>query len=511
MLFYYWSRSFFVLSVIMAFQAMGSFTPVPNKQASATALTRKLDKIKDSFPPQAQVSITVIDTKSGDNIYNFNSGINSIPASTQKLFTTWVAYELLTPQWQCTTSLVYSGEINDGVLNGDLIIKGQGDPAFGSRFFGTDHNHLTIFSHWYKQLQLTGIKQVAGCVYGDAGYLNNRNPGPHALWEDIGNYYAGFSSGLCYRDNRYRLFLKGHQEEGQPVSFIETDPVFTGITTFLSYLKTGPQGSGDRAYIFGSPLSRVRIIEGTYPAGNEKFFIQGSLPHSDWTCAKEFKFFLESKKLPFGTEVLPCKTHENYSEYLLHMKKSRRMKTTPIVYHVSPPLVSIITHINKKSDNNYAEQLLCLLGKADGGKGSRQEGISLLTDYLQEHGIPKHHFNFKDGSGLSRYNWISGRAVVTLLRLASRHPQFAGFQKTLLCPSSVQKKWRGLGQGWEKKLWVKTGTMEGVFALAGYLKTDSERLFCFSININNSFFHSSDLYPIVCSFLLALKKDFIHK
>jgi D-alanyl-D-alanine carboxypeptidase/D-alanyl-D-alanine-endopeptidase (penicillin-binding protein 4) len=427
-----------------------------------------------------------------------------VPASTQKLFTTWAALAGLTPAFRCTTSFYYTGKVRDGVLKGDLIIQGRGDPAFASGFFGEKHGRDSIFSSWLSALKNAGIREIRGCVMADGSYMKTVSPNPHALWEDIGNYYGGITSGLCFNDNRYHIFFKGNNRPGQPVEFLRTEPEHTGIARFRNSVLTGPAGSRDLAYIFGSPLAAERELRGTYPAGKKKFSIKGSLPHPPWTCAMEFRDFLKSKGISFKTTDPVCK---DYKQNLLKNPKARWIESTltPVAQHVSPSLPDIIRHVNRRSDNMYAEQLLCLLSRESGKKGNYREGLEVLTEYFKKQGLNSTQLHFKDGSGLSRYNRVSALQVCRLLRLASKHKFFPHFRNSLKSVTNPNEDLAGLGKGWQDRLWIKTGTMDGVYALAGYLKTNTGKLVCFFICFNNSAMKHSQLHAVTADILTTIK------
>jgi D-alanyl-D-alanine carboxypeptidase/D-alanyl-D-alanine-endopeptidase (penicillin-binding protein 4) len=160
----------------------------------------------------------------------------------------------------------------------------------------------------------------------------------------------------------------------------------------------------------------------------------------------------------------------------------------PIAQHVSPPLRELIRHTNQKSDNAYAAQFLALIGKEGGRTADWRGGLAMVNEYLDHHGFHRTEIHLKDGNGLSRYNWISPGQTARLLSYASRQKAFPDFRASLLCSPGTpgaSGKLERYGSGWDNRLWVKTGTLEGVSALAGYLKARSGRLLAFSVAANN--------------------------
>jgi D-alanyl-D-alanine carboxypeptidase/D-alanyl-D-alanine-endopeptidase (penicillin-binding protein 4) len=484
---------------------IGLCTQAAEKAAPSTDLQSKIDSILSRVSSETLVSMTAGDVKTDTFMCAVNSGKNMLPASTQKLFTTWTALVKLTPAYRCTTSLYFSGKLQGSILKGNLIIRGRGDPAFASRFFGKMHGRDSIFSSWHSALRKTGIKEIHGCVMGDDSHVENFTPNPYVVWQDMGNYYGGITSGLCFNDNRYRIFFTGSKRPGDSVVLLRTEPERTGITRFHNKVKTGPVGSRDLAFIFGSPLAPERKLRGTYPAGKKSFSIQGSLPRPAWTCALEFRDYLQSRNMLFRNAGPPCSKYEKSPPGSLQASW-KKSALTPVAGHVSPSLSDLIGHVNRRSDNTYAEQLLCLLSRETGNKGNYREGLAIISDYLQKQDFDPIQYHFRDGSGLSRHNWVSGYQFARLLRLAAKHTYFPHFRNSLKTATSAGADLAGLGKGWHDRLWIKTGSMQGIYALAGYLKTDSGQLVCFHICFNNSSMKYSRLREVTASVLRTIRE-----
>lgn len=445
----------------------------PGKSASGPAF---------QFPREAIVGWAVRDVAAEGYLESQSADLNLTPGSTQKLFTTWIALDLLGGDRTYVTELFRTGALEAGTLKGDLIIRGGGDPSFGGAHFGPDHGAEAIFAKWAVALRSLGISKVEGCVIGDGSYLEEEGPHPAGLWEDAGNYYAGIVSGLSFFDNLYFAHFTGASVAGKPVAMLRTVPAHTGIARFDNRLLTGSADSQDSAYILGGFPGASRVLRGTYPAGRMPFTIKGSLPNPAWTCAQEFRDFLVAK----GISVSADKGSRCGDSLVLPNHEPARGGTAVSgARHVSPPLREILRIVNQKSDNNFAAQTLALLGKGTGRSADWRGGLTAVYDYLDRHGLDRQRVHLKDGNGLSRYNWIAPSQTVKLLVLAYRHKSFPEFQATLLGAPGTAGKLDRYGGGWDGRLFAKTGTLEGVSALAGYLKTDSGKWLAFSIAANN--------------------------
>jgi len=286
---------------------------------------------------------------------------------------------------------------------------------------------------------------------------------------------------LSYRDNQYAVLLQGSFSAGIPIVFTGTEPVHTGIDKFENYLVTGPKGSSDLAYIFGSPLANKRILKGTYPAGKKDITIKGALPHPAYTCAREFTEYLEAHNISF-INVKKCNEYPEQAGRPIKDKKSIKISS-----HTSPILANIVYYILRTSDNNYSDQLVVLMGKKWGENASRKEGMYVMYKYLVDNKMNANQFHFKDGSGLSRKNWVSGSFMTSLLTHASKSKNFKYFQSAFTgAADGDEKKVVRYDSTLKEKLWVKTGYLDGVSTFAGYVKGNSGTLYSFYFSLNNS-------------------------
>jgi serine-type D-Ala-D-Ala carboxypeptidase/endopeptidase (penicillin-binding protein 4) len=436
------------------------------------------------FPREALIGWMVRDPAEGDSVLESLSGdLNFTPGSTQKLFTTWIALDLLGGDRTYATELFRSGTVADGVLKGDLIVRGGGDPSFGGAQFGPGRGADAVFNSWLKALKTAGIRRIEGCVLGDGAYLAEEGPHPSGLWEDAGNYYAGTVSGLSFNDNLYQAIFSGAAAPGKAVAFQGASPIHTGIDRFDNRLRTGPADGIDSAYILGGFPASSRSLRGTYPAGRMPFAIKGSLPNPAWTCARVFRDFLGSKGIASSAPAGARACGDSLA--LPNHAAVAGAQAVPGARHLSPPLRELVRIVNQKSDNNYAAQVLALIGKGTGKTGDYRGGLESVNAWLAGHGFDLRRIHLKDGNGLSRYNYIAPSQTSLLLAQAYRHGNFPEFRASLVGSPGAANKVDRYGPGWEGRLYVKTGTLEGVSALAGYLKTDSGKWIAFAVAANN--------------------------
>jgi serine-type D-Ala-D-Ala carboxypeptidase/endopeptidase (penicillin-binding protein 4) len=455
----------------------------------ASTILASPTKTRFTSPDGALVGWAVRDAMNDSLLEGQGERLNYTPASTQKLITTWIALDMLGADKTYTTELAYTGVIKDQTLHGDLLIVGGGDPSFADTKMHGERIAEKVFSSWLLALKKSGIKKISGCILGDGTYLEEAGPHPAQIWEDAGNYYAGGTSGLSFNGNIYTLSFSGAATPGKSVKLLGSFPNHIGIAAFDNQLLTGPAKGKDSAFILGGFPSPVRELRGTYPAGRMPFYLKGSLPNPAWTCAREFQDFLVTKGITVNLEPSACGDSLALPNYK-PAKKGEFLSGSRII---SPPLKEIIRHTNQKSDNSYAAQLLALIGKEGKQTADWRGGLAIVNQYLLQRGFSPKEFHLKDGNGLSRYNWISPGQTSRLLAYASRQKAFPEFRASLVDSQLDRYGQSWDGNGWQGKLWIKTGTLEGVSALAGYLQTKSGRLLAFAITANNFEGKSADI------------------
>ncbi len=452
--------------------------PAPKTAASPSAKENGF-----SFPKEAQVGYALVDPAAPDGEFLACRECmrNFTPGSTQKIFTTWIALELLGGDRAYSTELLKTGSLADGVLKGDVVIQGGGDPSFAGAQAGPGRTAPAVFGGWADALKQAGIRKIDGCVIGDGSFLEEEGPHPAELWEDAGNYYAGIVSGLCFNDNLFAAEFSGAASPGKAVALRGTAPRHSGIGRFDNRLITGPADSRDSAFFLGGFPSPVRLLRGSYPAGRMPFYLKGSLPNPAWTCAREFADFLAAKGIAVTGQGALC----GDSLAMPNHAPSSGAVAIAGTRVASPPLRELLRIVNQRSDNNWAAQTLALIGKGTGRQANWRGGLEAVYGWLDMHGFDRKLVHLKDGNGLSRYNWIAPSQTARILAYAYRDPKFADFQATLAGAPGSESKLDRFGPGWDGRLYVKTGTLEGVSALAGYLRAKSGKWLAFSIAANN--------------------------
>lgn len=441
----------------------------------AQTINQKLQKAFQQFESDVQLkhaisSLYVIDAKTGKAVFDKNSQIGLAPASTQKIITSVTAFELLGKGYKYKTEFYKS-------IKSSLNVFGTGDPTLGSwRYAGT--NEKAIFEPLINKLRSKGYADF-NSVYLMDTYDSKLIPSGW-IYEDIGNYYGAGSTSLNWRENQYDIFFTPGGKKGD-LTDLMLDTVYNGtFSQILNECKTGPVGSGDNAYIYFVPGSKEILIQGTIPAGVNRFTISGSNPEPIFSFSSAFIKYAGSRGVSIKDGLIDAnrpRTDLYPKGDLLHT-------------HYSPTLDSIIYWFNKKSINLYGEALIKTFAYEKKGFGSTDSGVAILKDFWKQKGIDEDELNISDGSGLSPQNRVTTHAQVEILKYARTRDWFPYFYNSL-------PDYNGMT--------MKSGTIKDVKGFCGYHKAKDGKEYIFSFLVNNYNGPSSSLVNKMYKVLDVLK------
>lgn len=250
------------LSLLLLFSNLQAQVPQPVKQF-----------LKAPYMRGATFSLIVKDLDTDELVYVVEPDLQITPASVMKLLTTASALELLGEDYQFQTVLEYDGQIRDSVLQGNLYIRGSGDPTLGSRY--VNESQRDFLSAWREALLVVGIQRITGSVISDEGCFDTEGISPKWVAEDLGSYYGAGSYGLTVFDNNYKLFLRAGKAGNKP-ELLYTEPEIKNLI-FHNYLSVSSI-SLDSSYIMGAPFASDRYLYGTIPEGKESYTLTGDIP-----------------------------------------------------------------------------------------------------------------------------------------------------------------------------------------------------------------------------------------
>lgn len=391
--------------------------------------------LADPALPRAFWGITVVDVASGRVIASRNADLNLMPASTLKLVTTAAALDALGPDFRYTTTLHHVGpEARGGTLSGDLVLRGAGDPSFGSS------DHGDPLARWAEQLAGAGVRRITGRLVGDDDRFED------ALWAEgwdvrhvATESYAAPTGGLAWADNVLPLRISGGRATGGPRGFATVERVRGGSRMRVERIL------GTDTYRLSGQVASGYSGTMNVPVGNPTLYAL----HAFADRLREAGIDVSDLRL-WDIDDLPS-------------PPSVPDGAAPLLVHVSPPLSALARRINHESDNLYAEHVFRTLVP----DGSTDAAARRVTSFLEAAGADTDGIAIRDGSGLSRKNYLTPNAMAALLRHMARHRHAAAFRATLPAGgesgSTLRSRLAGAG------VRAKTGSLDAVRCLAGYV------------------------------------------
>ncbi|MEM7369171.1 MAG: D-alanyl-D-alanine carboxypeptidase/D-alanyl-D-alanine-endopeptidase [Bacteroidota bacterium] len=444
----------------------------PVQLSTLEAAVEALDR--DPAMKSANWGITVMQVRSGKVLMNHQGHKSLATASTMKIVSTATALAVLGPNHRFETFLEYSGQITaEGELNGNVYIRGSGDPSLGSDRFGESYEFETILAQWVEEIQALGVRKISGEIIGDASCYGSQLTPPKWPWEDMGNYYGAGAGGLNIHENKYRLDLKPGSRQGDKTSVVGTYPEQSSIR-FQNEILTGKPGSGDNGYIYGSPYTHLRYLRGTIPPGKPVFSIKGSIPDPALYAA-------ESLQKALGKAGIDCRRLAS----TVRLGADNSQTRTRISTHQSPRLQDIAYQTNQYSVNLYAEALALAAGAALNSKGNTSSALDAIESYWSRQGLSTSGMYLRDGSGLSPNNVLSPYQLTGLLQKVALSPYFEAFDASLPVAGrsgSLKRMMRGTAA--EGNLRAKSGYISGVRGYAGYVEAPNGELLAFAMIAN---------------------------
>jgi len=457
-------------------------------RADADTLDQILGSIAaDPALAHAQWAFKVVDLDTGRTLADRYPAMSLAPASVLKVVTSATALSVLGPDYRFETRLAYTGSIDDdGRLRGDLIILGGGDPSLGTDRFGDAAPNLPGWlAQAVERVRAAGITAIDGAVVGDGSAVSGPLLPASWTWADLGNYYAAGADGLNIHENLYHLTFRPGGSVGAATEVLRTEPAIPAVR-FVNEVTTGPEGSGDNAYIYGSPWTELRVLRGTVPLGPEEFSIKGSLPEAPLAAAAWLTDALRDAGVAVADE--PTTARRRALAGGGESGAKGQGEPTVIWTHRSPPLSELVYWLNKRSINLYAEAMLKAMGREHSGVAATEAGIAAVKAHWMAKGVTLEGCHMEDGSGLSSYNAVTPEQLTAVLRVMARDPAFADFERSLPVagdpddPGHLRSLLRGTAGAGNVR--AKSGYITRVLGYAGYVTDAGGRRLAFAVIAN---------------------------
>jgi D-alanyl-D-alanine carboxypeptidase/D-alanyl-D-alanine-endopeptidase (penicillin-binding protein 4) len=442
---------------------------------SAADLPRAIDALMRASPvARASVGIDVIDLKTGNTLYSRNAERLYLPASNMKLFTAALALERLGPEYRLTTRLVRA-------RSGDLVLVGGGDPSMSGRTYpyqketsGTDP--LRAIEQLADQAVAAGIARVDGDIVGDDQLYPWAPYPPSWTADDLMGEDGAPVSALTLNDNTVALLIHPAARSGElaAVSFQPAIEYYSVDNRVLT--------------VAGEKEARIRLIR---LPGSRQIQVWGSIPLAGATVRETVA--VDDPALFAACALYDALVRRGVLIRGRPVARHRSASEDPwpvegdvIATRTSPPLVEILQVIEKVSQNLHAELMLREVARVTRGAGTRESGLQELGTWLAGIGIKTEEWRAEDGSGLSRNDQVSPRAVTRLLRTMAASKN--GAQWLSLLPvggedGTLEHRLCCVSDG--RLVRAKTGSLTRAITLSGYADSRSRGRLAFSILINN--------------------------
>src|SRR5689334_9757368 len=443
----------------------------------------------------AMVGIKAVSLDNGRVLFEENAGKLLRPASNMKLYTIATALDRLSPDYRFSTS-VYANTRPDaaGVVHGELIIYGRGDPSIAARFNNGDY--YKGIDDLATRIVAAGVKRVEGDIVGDESYFVGPKYGSGWNWEDLTWYYGAEITPLTANDNALDLFIKPGIAVGQP-ALITTGPP-DPLLTIVNKVTTSAKGSKRELSIHRGLGENTITITGSIALEDRGYTGGIGISHPGLL----FIYMLRSSLAQKGVTITGASRINGATPQPTMITgvtvsgtngPSQTMQNE-IATLQSPPFSVIAAQTLKPSQNLYTELILRTLGKVSPSPAttsnftqtSDELGLEAVKSFLKNVGLRPEALVLDDGSGLSRNDMITADASVQLLTFMSKHRYATVFRDALPIAGvdgTLRNRFKGTPA--ENNLRAKTGSLRSAASLAGYVTTAAGEKLAFSIMVNN--------------------------
>ena len=404
---------------------------------------------------------------SADVWYARNADKLMMPASSLKIVTLAAAAEKLGWDFRYETKVYAAGPVRAGVLHGDLIVAGSGDPSLDD----WDGIATRLWSGWATELKAAGISAIDGRIVGDDNAFEDEGLGAGWTWDDIPTGFAAPTSALQFNEGNVQVRLAPGDAVGdRAIATLSPD---TSAMTLANFIVTGPAATSGTVVRRRPPGSPKLELHGSLPLRGRPFSMNASVDNPTLYYVRALRAALIADGITVSgpavdiDDVTPLPRHDTL---------------VPIVTSQSDPLSVLATTMMKLSQNQYAEAMLKTIGA-----GTVEAGRTAVKETLRAWNIDPAGLIQLDGSGLSRYSYITPETMTAVLLYVDRSERLRSVYESTLPiagrDGTLEQRMRGTAA--EGRAFVKTGSMNNVRSAAGYARTADNRLVAFTIIANN--------------------------
>ena len=447
--------------------------PAPTPPPDTRVLLRQFIDSLVEVPEfrSAHWGLLVVDPERGDTLYSRNADKLFMPASNMKLITGTTALAQLGPDFRWATTLFARGRVRNGTLSGDLVVAGNGDPTV------SEHMHpdsaLSPLQALADSLRAHGITRVRGRVVAAPSPFTDAPLGFGWAWDDLDEPYSAGVGALYFNEGFTEIVVYGGARPGAKVRAV-TRPAATYPRLIVRATTVSPVDPADTItakprIIVGQDSSHTGVlVSGTIAAGDSAVV---EIAFRDQTAA--YVAALTEALRADGITISGSRTDTTAT-------------LDSLVTQLSPPLRDVFPYFEKPSQNQIGEILFKTIALVKTGVGTADSARRVVSRQLLEWGAAPDGFAVRDGSGLSRHDYVTPRTIIHVLDAARRLPDFKVLYDALPVggvDGTIQNRMKGTPA--EGNVHAKTGTLDKARSLSGYVTTADGRMLLFSALCNN--------------------------
>ncbi|MGA1840341.1 MAG: D-alanyl-D-alanine carboxypeptidase/D-alanyl-D-alanine-endopeptidase [bacterium] len=419
--------------------------------------------IKRTSRKGAKIGCSIVHSKTNKVLWSYHPDDPLIPASNTKLLTSAVSLIRLGSDYRFKTGVYTTTSPVDGIINGDLYLKGFGDPFLVNE-------EMWMLTH---ELALRGLKKITGDLIADETFFDQIRS-PEGWKKDRPPFWYNAEIGaLSFNFNTATIYISPGPSPGKKaISKIDPDISCISLENEAITIKKNRKKYINVGRVFSEGGGNSFLLKGRIPVDSPGVKIYRAVKDPAIYTITAFRNFLKQEGIEFDGELRKGVTPQD---------------AIPFYIHESKPLSSVIADLNKISNNFIAEQILKTFGaEKEGSPGTHEKGLKVLIETLKEKGINTDGLKLSDGSGLSPLNRIPARLICDLLFFMANNEQFGPEYVSSLAITGVDGtlKDRPLEGDLHGIVRAKTGHINGVSALSGYIWTKSGEPLIFSILMN---------------------------
>jgi serine-type D-Ala-D-Ala carboxypeptidase/endopeptidase (penicillin-binding protein 4) len=445
-------------------------TPMQVLQSDLSALINNPDM------SNAIIGVSVRSISTGEQFFKHNDSKSFTPASNQKILTTSAALKYLGSDFKFSTSAYLDGELlQNGEFFGNIIIRGSGDPTMSDYY---KENPLDFVDKFATRLDSLGVRIIRGNIIGDDSYFDEIHYGPGWAWDDFLFPYCAQTNALSINDNKISIEVKQGDTTGLPAD-ISVSPECSYYRV-INRIRTVGIGELTEIVPYRELHSNIFELSGqiAYDTSRiNKVNINVTIDNPTLFFLNIVKDALERHNIRFRGALVDVQDYNEEIDY---------MSLSPVFEYQSPELSEIIKVVNQQSHNLSADNIFKTIAKETSGVGSFAKGSEQILKFASSAGIPPDKIAVFDGSGLSRFNLFTPKYMVDLLTKNYKADYQEDFINSLASPGQEGTLKHRMTQTLaENRVKAKSGSMNNISTLSGYVTTRDGEVLAFSIMTMN--------------------------